>query len=202
MTASVLDAGQLADLPNALKGNLCRCTGYRAIADAIAGHPLAQHGAPGSNAPAPAGPALVTGAARFTMDVAPAGLLHMKLLRSPHPHARIRSIDTHGRHGDAGCDDGAAHQDSPPERFSTGRHEIVTDDPADMLVLDPILRFVGQRVAAVVAQTEADAEAACALIVVDYELLPPVLDPETAAAAPPIHAGSSNVAAEIHAENG
>ena len=202
MTASVLDARQLADLPNALKGNLCRCTGYRAIADAIAGRALAQHGAPGGNAPAPAGPALVTGAARFTMDVAPAGLLHMKLLRSPHPHARIRSIDTTAAARMPGVVAVLTHHDAPQRRFSTGRHEIVADDPADMLVLDPVLRFAGQRVAAVVAQTEAAAEAACARIAVEYEVLPPVLDPQTAATAAPIHAGSSNVAAEIHAELG
>ncbi len=202
MTASVLDARQLADLPNALKGNLCRCTGYRAIADAITGRALVQGGAPGGNAPAPAGPALVTGAARFTMDVAPEGLLHMKLLRSPHPHARIRSIDTVAAAGMPGVVAVLTHHDSPQRRFSTGRHEIVADDPADMLVLDPVLRFAGQRVAAVVAQTEAAAEAACARIAVDYEVLPPVLDPEAAATAAPIHAGSSNVAAEIHAETG
>ncbi len=71
-----------------------------------------------------------------------------------------------------------------------------------MLVLDPVLRFVGQRVAAVVADTEAAAEAACARIAIEYEVLPPVLDAETAATAPPIHAGSSNIAAEIHAETG
>ena len=202
MTAAVFDAAQHADLPNALKGNLCRCTGYRAIADAIAGRALPQDGAPGGNAPAPAGAGVVTGAVRFTMDVAPPGLLHMKLLRSPHPHARILSIDVTQAVALPGVVAVLTHSDSPAARFSTGRHEIVADDPADMLVLDPVLRFAGQRVAAVVAETEAVAEAACARILVHYELLPPVLDAETAATAVPIHAGRSNVAAEIHAETG
>ena len=201
MTAAALDPAQRADLPTALKGNLCRCTGYRPIVNAIEGRPVPPGGVPGTDAPAPGSLALVTGAARFTMDVAPAGLLHMKLLRSPHPHARIRAIDPAAALALPGVVAVFTHHDSPPRRFSTGRHEIVADDPSDMLVLDPVLRFAGQRVAAVVAETEAVAEAACARIVVDYALLDPVLDPETAADAPPIHP-AGNVAAVIHAETG
>ena len=90
MTAAALDQGQHRDLPAALKGNLCRCTGYRAIADAIAGVP---HTDGARNLGAPAGPGIVTGTARFTADVAPDGLLHVKLLRSPHAHARIVALD-------------------------------------------------------------------------------------------------------------
>ena len=51
----------------------------------------------GRNVPAPAGRDVVTGKARFTLDVAVEGLLHMKLLRSPHAHARIRAIDKRRR---------------------------------------------------------------------------------------------------------
>ncbi len=47
----------------------------------------------GHSVPAPAGPDVVTGKARFTLDVAIDGLLHVKLLRSPHAHARIRAIN-------------------------------------------------------------------------------------------------------------
>ena len=101
MTAAALNQGQRRDLPAALKGNLCRCTGYRAVADAIAGRRHVERGkageAAGKNSPAPAGPEVVTGRVRYAMDVPPkgelAGLLHMKILRSPHPSARILSID-------------------------------------------------------------------------------------------------------------
>ena len=97
MTAAALDQAQRRDLARALKGNLCRCTGYRAIADAIGGVRTVEEAAPGEalgrNLPAPAGPAVVTGRARYTMDVTVDGLLHMKILRSPHPSARVVRID-------------------------------------------------------------------------------------------------------------
>ncbi len=51
----------------------------------------------GRSLPAPAGPQVVTGKARYTFDVAVDGLLHIKMLRSPHPHARIVSIDKSAR---------------------------------------------------------------------------------------------------------
>ncbi len=70
MTAAALNQAQRHDLPAALKGNLCRCTGYRAIADAIAGgeavHTPAPGQACGSNVAAPATLAILTGQARFT----------------------------------------------------------------------------------------------------------------------------------------
>ena len=185
---------QGADPADALRGNLCRCTGYGSIATALAGQAAIASPA------VPAGPAIITGAAEYTFDTAIPGLVHMKLLRSPHPHARIRSIDTQAAQTLPGVVTILTHHDSPPHRFSTARHENPGDDPDDTLVLDPILRFVGQRVAAVVADTEAIAEAACRLIVVDYELLPAVFDPAAAMAqdAPRLHAPERNVAAELH----
>src|SRR5262249_12531826 len=96
MTAAALEADQHADLPHALKGNLCRCTGYRAIADALAGVRAAEEDVAGRACGAslcnPFAEAIVTGRARYTMDVALEGLLHLKVLRSPYAHARIISI--------------------------------------------------------------------------------------------------------------
>ncbi len=213
MTAAALDQAQLRDLPRALKGNLCRCTGYRAIADAVGAIRHVEEDAPGQacgrNLPAPAGPAVVTGRARYTMDVAIDGLLHMKILRSPHPSARIARIDASAALAAPGVVAVLTHQDAPPRLFSTARHELHTDDPDDTLVLDPVMRFVGQRVAAVVAESDAAAEAACDLIQVIYDLLPAVFDPEEAMrpGAPLLHdkpASSRianpkrNIVAELH----
>jgi len=186
LTAACLNQAQRSDLPAAMKGNLCRCTGYAAIADAIAGLP----GPQADPVRAPAGPLVVTGAARFTLDIAIPGLLHMKLLRSPHAHARIVHIDAQAARARPGVHCVLTHADSPATLFSTARHEHPYEDPDDTVILDDMVRFVGQRVAAVVADDVATAEAACRLIQVDYEILPAIFDPRAASApgAPTLHA--------------
>jgi putative selenate reductase molybdopterin-binding subunit len=217
MTAASLGNRGPADLPAALKGNLCRCTGYRAIEDAIAGCRHVEAPEPGHsvgrNLAAPASRGLVTGVERFTLDVAVEGLTHLKILRSPHAHARIVAIDASAARAVPGVVAVLTHEDAPQKLFSTGRHQIVTDDVDDTRVLDDVVRFVGQRVAAVVAETEAAAEEACRRIVVTYEVLPAVLDPEEAIrpGAPIVHAkgpetriadAARNIVAEVHGHVG
>jgi putative selenate reductase molybdopterin-binding subunit len=196
VTASALDQGQLASLPEAMKGNLCRCTGYRAISDAVAGvtnvvGENASAAVTGSDLGAPSGVAVVTGTARYTLDVAMPGLTHLKLLRSPHAHARVVAIDTAGALAVPGVLCVLTHEDSPPHHFSTARHQDWRDDPDDSVVLDSVMRFVGQRVAAVVAESVAAAEAGCAQLRVAYQVLPAVLTPQAALApgAPAVHDG-------------
>jgi putative selenate reductase molybdopterin-binding subunit len=210
-TASALTAEQFADLPAQLKGNLCRCTGYRAISDALAGTVNIEKPAGACRSVgAPAAVAVVTGAEAYTMDFAPEGLLHLAVLPSPLPHARIVSIDTAAAQAIPGVRLVLTHRDSPPIAFSTARHQNRTDDPDDTLVLDNTVRFVGQRVAAVVADSVAIAEKACRAISVEYEVLPAVFDPVVARSpgAPLVHDGkgtdsriadaSRNVVAELH----
>lgn len=218
MTTAALDDRQLADLPQSLKGNLCRCTGYRAIEDAVRGvvrvEPPCAGRAVGADLPAPAGPEIVTGTARYTFDIDVPGVLHMKLLRSPHAHARILAIDTADALQVPGVQLVLAHHDAPARLYSSGRHERAGDDPDDTRVLDDVVRHVGQRVAAVIAETEAAAEEGCRRLRVTYEVLPAVFDPEEAmrpgapvvhdkdAAASHIARPADNVVGEVHGEVG
>jgi CO/xanthine dehydrogenase Mo-binding subunit/aerobic-type carbon monoxide dehydrogenase small subunit (CoxS/CutS family) len=210
MTTAALDADQRACLPRTFKGNLCRCTGYRAIEDAVDGVVNVSGESPG----APAGPQVVTGTARYTFDLDVPGLLHMKVLRSPHAHARILAVETSAALAVPGVEAVLTHKDAPDDYFSTAQHEHPTEDPADTRVLDDVVRFAGQRVAAVIATSEAAAEEGCRRLQVSYELLPAVLtaDEAMASGAPLVHGdkgpshgiarAGANVAGELHASLG
>jgi putative selenate reductase molybdopterin-binding subunit len=216
VTTSVLDDPDPAELQQLLKGNLCRCTGYRSIEDALRGVVNTEKGGAtcGRSLPAPAGPRIVTGREPYTLDTAPTGLLHIAVLRSPHPHARIRSIDTTAAGAIPGVRAVLTHCDSPPVAFSTARHHNRLDNPDDTLVLDDVVRFRGQRVAAVVAESIGIAEQACQAITVDYEPLPTVFDPQRAIepGVPLVHGDkgtqsriadpAGNLVAELHSELG
>jgi putative selenate reductase molybdopterin-binding subunit len=219
VTASTLTEEDKSDLPRLMKGNLCRCTGYRSITDAICGvsntDRPADGASAGSSVRAPAGLRVATGTEPYTVDVTATGLLHLAVLGSPHPHARIVSIDTTAALALDGVHAVLTHHDSPATLFSTARHEHRTDDPDDSLVLDPVLRFRGQRVAAVVAETVAIAQRALRSIAVEYDVLEAVFDADQARSpgAPLLHgekdaaesrisAPERNTIAQLHGEMG
>jgi len=184
MTSASLTDEQKKDLPFRLKGNLCRCTGYHAIEDALNGiasveEDRAGH-ACGASLQNPVAHDIVTGAARYTADVKVEGMIHLKVLRSPHAHAKITAIRTDKARALPGVHAVFTHKDAPTRPFTSALHDDYRVDPDDTFVLDDVVRHAGQRVAAVAADTEGIAEEACRLIEVEYEVLPAVFDPEEA----------------------
>ncbi len=184
LSAEKLSGLSEADLRLALRGNLCRCTGYQAIVNSILNQPEPSEpvttGAVGQSIAKQDGPALVTGQPVYTADWSPPGLLHLKVLRSPHAHARIRQIRTDLAKALPGVHAVLTYADVPRRAYTTAGHAEPVPDPLDHFLLDYKVRFVGDRVAAVVAESVAIAEQACQLLEVEYELLPFVLDPELA----------------------
>jgi len=196
-----------ADVVRHLRGNLCRCSGYRKIVDAVvacAARPgprasdahrprdTADAGAPGPfrvvghSVRRPDALDKVMGRARYVSDLAQPGMLHAALLRSPHAHARIRAIDA------------TAARAVPGVRAVVTSADLAWCDPyfgpafrdRPILAID-VARYEGEPVAAVVADDLAAASMALDRIAVDYEPLPAATTIESALApdAPLVHTG-------------
>lgn len=139
----------------------------------------------------------VTGRATYAADMRMPGMLYGKTLRSPHPHAKIRNIDTAAAEALPGVLAVVTYKDAPKvplEADDEASHDG-GQEPSGVGVLDSMVRFVGDEVAAVAAVDRHTAEAALKLIKVDYEPLPFVLDPEAAMKpdAPKVRAGGNLV---------
>ena len=112
----------------------------------------------------------VVGATRFTADLELAGLLHVQLVLSHLPSARIRSIDTAAARSAPGVVDVVTGSDLP---------SMSAPSPEKSLAVSRVF-YVGQPVVAVIAETEAAAWDAAALVEIDYDTLPATVDPEAA----------------------
>ena len=119
---------------------------------------------------------LLQGRAVYTNDLAPRDSYIVSLLRSPHAHARIRSIDTHKAERIDGIVAIYTYEDVPHERFTLAGQSFREMSPYDTLILDRTVRYIGDEVAIVVGTDERAIAAAKRLIKVDYEVLPSVTD--------------------------
>jgi CO/xanthine dehydrogenase Mo-binding subunit len=134
----------------------------------------------GDSPPRPDGPAKVSGAARYVDDIALPGMWHGATLRSPHAHARIRSLRWNPERAPEGavCVTAA---DLP------GPNGVQLIDDSWPILADGVVRHVAEPVALVAAPTRLAARQALAAFDVEYELLAPVLTFEEAEALPPLH---------------
>ncbi|MFM8369109.1 MAG: molybdopterin cofactor-binding domain-containing protein, partial [Chloroflexota bacterium] len=119
---------------------------------------------------------LVQGKPAFTADMDMRGMLYAKVLRSPHAHARIKNIDTSKALALKGVVSVLTWKDLPRVVYSTAGQSDPIPGPLDSFSLDNKVRFVGDRVAFVAAETPEIAEKALTLIDVEYEILPAILD--------------------------
>ncbi|RZL87487.1 MAG: xanthine dehydrogenase family protein molybdopterin-binding subunit [Variovorax sp.] len=146
----------------------------------------------GQDVPQVSARAKVLGRAQYAGDLKIAGMLHGKVLRSPHPHARIVSIDTTAALALPGVKAVLTGADAPRTMWGVHHKER-------RILAEGVVRFAGEEVAAVAAVTEEIARDALDLIQVEYEELPAILTPEEALDedAPGVHPGRSNVSHEI-----
>jgi aldehyde oxidoreductase len=178
----------------ALGANLCRCTGYLSILEAVDRAAAVLRGEAAAPPLFPLGEsweetAKARGTAQYAADLTRDGLLHMKVVRSPHAHARILEMDATDALGLPGVEAVLTARDIPVNRH--GR--AIQDEP--VLAADRV-RMIGDPVAAVVAVSEAVAAEAAARVRVRYEALPALASPREALApgAPPLHDGGNVLA--------
>jgi 4-hydroxybenzoyl-CoA reductase alpha subunit len=161
------------------------------------GNDMDKYSVIGKDIPRVDGREKATGAAIYTDDIKLPGMLHGKLLRSPIPHARIRSIDVSKARRLPGVKCVITGEDTPKIKYGNWRLFPATQDEYPLAV-DKV-RFIGDEVAAVAAVDLDTAAEALELIQVEYEELPPVFDVLTSVKknAPVIHETSpSNISVD------
>ncbi|MDP4126158.1 MAG: molybdopterin-dependent oxidoreductase [Bacillota bacterium] len=126
------------------------------------------------------GMAIATGKPVYTQDLVKDNALVVKILRSPHAFAKITSIDISGAEKVEGVECILTYNDVPKVRFTLAGQSYPEPSPYDRLILDQIVRYVGDEVAIIAAVDEKTALLAMQRIKVEYEVLEPVLDFEQA----------------------
>lgn len=120
--------------------------------------------------------ALVTGQPVYCDDLAPKDCLIVKLLRSPHAYAKIKSIDTSIAKKIPGIEAVYTYEDVPTSRFTLAGQSYPEPSPYDRRILENVVRYVGDEVAIVAGANEDCVDRALKAIKVDYEVLEPLLD--------------------------
>ncbi|MFQ5692596.1 MAG: xanthine dehydrogenase family protein molybdopterin-binding subunit, partial [Nitrospinota bacterium] len=147
------------------------------------------------------------GAPGYTVDLSLPGMVYGKILRSPHAHARILRVDASGALRLPGVRAVLTPDDVPRKPITTAGHPPPDPTPHDQFIIDRKVRYVGDKVAAVAADSPALAAEALDLIRVEYEVLPAVFDPDESLSegAPDIHAScrdGKNTAGYVRFEEG
>jgi selenium-dependent xanthine dehydrogenase len=189
------------EVARALLGNLCRCTGYTKVFDAVESvaalrrgealpEPEAAAGAGvGARAPRYEATELALGDKPFAADLVVPGMLHGALRFSDHPRARVLRVDTSRAEAFPGVVAVVTAADAPGERAQGS----ITKDWRQFVAPGEVTSYVGDVLAAVAAESRAAAREAAALVEVEYDVLDPIADPFSALVegAPLLHEGGN-----------
>ncbi len=199
------------EVKKAIRGNICRCTGYKKIEEAIllsarlfrenAPVPACQlAGIVGDSLPRVDAPAKALGDALYADDLHPDGMVYASAVRSAYPRAKVLAIRTEQAKALPGVVAVLTSDDVP------GQKKIghLVQDYDVMIPVGQVTHFLGDAIALVVANDRKTLEAAKLLVEVDYAPLPPLLSPGDSLkdGAPTVHEGRDNVLAHEHLVRG